>query len=120
MSILFFADGVKKGKQKVDDLKAALLSTGEYIPERLFPEVFGPVDDDFDGPVVVDDGSDYATAAVAEAEDNGGVQYDYSQVEWLSPGTENKMEIAELMALQEALMANSTVSLNETEEAGWQ
>lgn len=119
MAMLYFADNIDKGKQKVESLKTALLSTGEYIPERLFPEMFSSSsDDDYDGPTIVDDGSDYAINAVEEAQDNGGVHYDYSDVEWLSPSTENKMEIAELMALSEALMANSTVSVS-NEGEGW-
>lgn len=116
--MLYFSDGRAKMKSKVETLKVALLSTGEYVPERLFPEVFGPHDDDFDGPVVVDDGSEYAANAVAEAEESGGVHYDYSEVEWLSPDTENKMEIAELMALQEALLAGSTVAIQDNGD-GW-
>ena len=110
--MLMLNEDISEGKGQVDRVKEALVATGNYTPGVLFPELFESSD-------VVDDGSDEARSAISKATANGGgVEYDYSDVDWLSPG-ENEDELNELMALQEAIASSSSVSLRGNEQDGW-
>jgi hypothetical protein len=107
LTYLVFADGIKDGKEYIEQIKLNLLSNEMYDPKKLFPDVFG------EEVKVVDAGTPEADAA----EVRGDTEYDYSDVEWISP-SDNPDEYEELMKLTAAITSSSSISVDPDED-GW-
>lgn len=104
--VLNFLDENEKTERHLDELKKALLSTGDYKPHSLFPNHFEVPKDE-------------AVASSPDAPLEGDP--DYSDVEWRSP-TDNMDEFNRLMAkvaeLEVGTMSGDQVALPPGDD-GW-
>ncbi len=93
IELLQFLDNLEKRKHRSDLVKGALVASGKYKPEVLFPDFFPDREDE-------------------DVVSDGDVDYDYSEVKWESPATSGYEEFERI----QALLGNTSVVVGEVEE----
>jgi hypothetical protein len=93
LELVQFLDNLEKKKRRSDLVKGALVASGKYKPEVLFPDFFPDRDED-------------------EEVSDGDVDYDYSEVKWESPSTSGYEEFERI----QALLGSTAVVVEEVEE----
>lgn len=106
LELLERQDNLRKAEERRLRQRYAMLSSGWYDPQALFPEWFEPQGETLQ--VTEDTPEDIFT--------RDDVDYDYSGVTWQSP---SEMDQDELAMLEEAMADNSNVSVEVDDDPAW-
>lgn len=101
LELLVREDNLASGRKEFEDLRLALLASGSRSLDEVYPEYFAKkleVTEDSEEDVL----------------DNPDVDYDYSEVEWLSPSEAE----ADELALLEQFMGETHVSVSPADLSG--
>lgn len=93
VEMLLYLDGRKTSQAEADSVKAALVASGKWRAQPLFPDFFPEERDESNDP-------------------GGDVVYDYTEVKWESPETTGIEEFEQL----QKMMRDSGVTLMDEED----
>lgn len=114
IELLMFADNIRRGEDRSEELRMAMIASGNYDPASLLPggiRVLAAQDDRR--------GMSVARPEDATADAAGDPLEDYSEVQWESPSTAGEEGVmSDLEKFNAAMAANANISVSGEDEGG--
>lgn len=105
LELLSYADHIAAGSDQVNELRLALIASGQYDPQVLLPGNSRVME--------AQDTRRGLTGPLAATEDSEEVE-DYSEVEWQAPADVGETEVMnDLEMFQRAMAENASVTVSE-------
>lgn len=116
LELLIFADNIRRGEDRTEQLRLALVASGDYDPAKLAPGGVNLIAAQAERRGITTQRP--ADAVVDSSTDPDAVE-DYSEVQWESPSSAGAEEVMnDLERFNAAMAANQNITVGGEDEGG--
>lgn len=118
LELLIFADNIRRGEDRTEQLRLALVASGDYDPTKLVPGGVNVISAQQERRGLTTTQRPKDSVLVDESTDPNAVE-DYSEVQWESPSSAGAEEVMnDLERFNAAMAANQNITIGGEDEGG--